>query len=99
MNDSTDNSLGPEGEAAWQAYLAMGKTKRIYFGFLQELDQKYDKNESPSIAENLKMEELLADHDVNVKGFNEAMAKVTDAGDRELLMKKLTQSATSFEAQ
>lgn len=99
MNDINDDTLGPEGEEAWQAYIAMGKTKRIYFGFLTELDQKYDKNESPSIAENLKMEELLADHDANVKLFNKAMAKVSDTADRELLMKKLTESAAGFEGQ
>ena len=98
MTDS-NSGLSPTAEAAWQAYQAMGKTKRIYFGFLTELDQKYDKNQSPSIAENLKMEELLADHDANVKVFNEAMAEVTEPEDREQLMKKLTDSAASFEAQ
>ena len=98
MTDN-DDSLSPVAEDAWQAYQAMGRTKRIYFGFLTELDQKYDKNQSPSIAENLKMEELLADHDKNVKLFNEAMEKVTEPTDREQLMLKLSESAATFEAQ
>ena len=81
-------------EQALDAYKAMSVSKSTYFGFLQELDQKYDKNQSPSIAENLKLEELLAAHDIKVKAFNEAMAAVEDKADREELMTKLTTAST-----
>jgi hypothetical protein len=94
MNDKTEPSLPAEAEVAWLAYQAMGESKKIYFAFLQELDQKYDKNQSPSIAENLKLEELLKTHDVNVKAFNEAMANVEEPGAREAIMNKLTSAST-----
>ena len=83
---------------ALEAYRAMSQSKNIYFGFLQELDQKYDKNTSPSIAENLKLEQLLAAHDEKVKAFNEAMAAVEDKHEREELMTELTRAATSSAA-
>ena len=83
---------------ALEAYRAMSQSKNTYFGFLQELDQKYDKNASPSIAENLKLEQLLAAHDEKVKAFNEAMAAVTDKSEREELMAHLTKAATGSAA-
>ena len=82
-------------EQALAAYKAMSLSKNTYFGFLQELDQKYDKNQSPSIAENLKLEELLSAHDIKVKAFNEAMAAVEDKAEREELMAQLTTASTA----
>ncbi len=82
-------------EQALAAYKAMALSKNTYFGFLQELDQKYDKNQSPSIAENLKLEELLSAHDLKVKAFNEAMAAVVDKAEREELMAQLTTASTA----
>ena len=40
MNNKTETSLPAEAETAWLAYQAMGESKKIYFGFLQGLDQK-----------------------------------------------------------
>ncbi len=94
MTTSPENVLSPEAELAWLAYQAMGETKKAYFGFLQELDQKYDKNQSPSIAENLKLEQLLKVHDEKVKAFNEAMAAVEEPSARQALMTKLTSAST-----
>ncbi len=90
---SADTPLPPEADAAWQAYLDMGESKEIYFGFLQSLDVKYDKNESPSIAENLKLEQLLAEHDSRVKAFNTAMSAIEDNSARQLLINKLTNNS------
>ena len=89
---SADTPLPPEADAAWQTYLDMGESKKIYFGFLQSLDMKYNKNESPSIAENLKLEQLLAEHDKRVKAFNTAMSTIEDNSARQLLINKLTNS-------
>lgn len=97
MNDH--NKAGPQAEAAWQAWVEMGQSKRLYFNFLRELDEKYDRGDSPSIAENLKMEKLLAEHDRNVKRFNRAMGAVSDPDEREVLMKKLSEAAAGFEIQ
>ena len=93
MTTSHEASLSPEAELAWQAYQAMGESKQIYFGFLQELDQKYDKNESPSIAENLKLEDLLKAHDERVRSFNVTMANVEEEDARKALITKLTNAA------
>lgn len=93
MTTSTENALTPEAETAWLAYKAMGESKKMYFGFLQDLDQKYNKNESPSIAENLKLEQLLKAHDTNVSAFNEAMSKVEEPDARQVLMSMLTSAS------
>ncbi|MFT5133288.1 MAG: hypothetical protein ACI9SC_001758 [Gammaproteobacteria bacterium] len=95
MSTKLKTPLSPEAEQAWHAYQAMGQTKLGYFGFLQELDQKYPKNESPSIAENLKLEQLLSAHDIKVKAFNEAMTNVKDASARQVLLNKLTNDSVS----
>ena len=62
---------------------------------MQELDQKYDKNESPSIAENLKLEQMLKAHDEKVGAFNKAMANVEDPSARQALMTKLTSASAA----
>lgn len=93
MSESANNELTAEARAAWLAYLEMGESKKTYFAYLQSLDEKYDRNQSPSIAENLKLEELLKSHDEKVKTFNTAMSAVLDADAREALLKKLTGDA------
>jgi hypothetical protein len=93
MTIPVEEALSPEAERAWRAYQAMGESKRMYFGFLQELDQKYDKNESPSIAENLKLEQMLKTHDEKVNAFNKAMANVEEPTARQALMTKLTSAS------
>lgn len=93
MTTETKDALPAEVEQAWLAYQAMGESKKTYFGFLQELDQKYNKNESPSIAENLKLEQLLKVHDTKVTAFNEAMSKVEQPDARQALMSMLTSAS------
>ena len=96
MSDEHDTSLPAEANEAWVAFRAMGETKQAYFTFLQELDQKYDSNEAPSIAENLKLEQLLKQHDEKVGAFNEAMAKVTDTSARQALLAKMTSASAAI---
>lgn len=98
MNSATDAPLSAEAEHAWMAYQAMAETKKMYFGFLQELDQKYNKSESPSIAENLKMEQLLRAHDEKVSAFNRAMTNVEEASARQALMARLTNASAAIGA-
>lgn len=96
MTTATDAPLSVEAEHAWLAYQAMAETKKMYFGFLQELDKKYNKSESPSLAENLKMEQLLRAHDEKVSVFNKAMANVDDPSARQTLMTKLTRASVAM---
>ena len=81
--------LPDEVRQALDAYRQMGKTKAEYFGYLQELDEKYPPGGSPTIAENLKLEKLLKAHDEKVNAFNMAMQAVTGEDAREILLKKL----------
>ncbi|MBI4005793.1 MAG: hypothetical protein HY356_03915 [Gammaproteobacteria bacterium] len=92
-----DGALLPEeARAAWQAYQEMGKSKTQYFNFLQELDQKYKEGGSPSIAENLRLEELLKVHDKNVTAFSQAMNAVENKEAREALLQKLGSTNTTL---
>jgi hypothetical protein len=95
MTTTAEAPLSAEAEHAWLAYQAMVETKKIYFDFLQELDQKYDKSEPPAIAENLKMEQLLQAHDEKVSAFNKAMANVEEPSARQALMTKLTKASAA----
>ena len=88
MSD-TATTLPPAAQLAWEAYQAMGKSKAVYFGLLQDIDQKYRNGGSPSIAENLQLEKLLKVHDEKVMAFNEAMQGITEKTARELLLQKL----------
>ena len=54
------------------------------------LDEKYKMGGEPGIAENLKLEQLLSEHDQKVKLFNKAMAAVTDPDAKQQLLELLT---------
>lgn len=90
MSDATDNDeLPPVAQAAWEAYLRMSATKNTYYEFMQALDQKYDKDETPTEEENQELAVMLQAHSETVSEFNDAMREVTDADDRMLLLKKM----------
>jgi hypothetical protein len=93
LAESNDTILPVEAQLAWEAYQAMGKSKAEYFSLLQYLDQKYRGGGTPSIAENLQLENLLKAHDEKVVAFNKAMHTVRDKKARELLLKKLSEDA------
>ena len=89
MTEANDNELPAIAQAAWEAYLRMSATKNTYYEFLQSLEQKYDKGESPSDEENQELEVMLKAHGETVSEFNEAMRAVEDPDDRMLLLKKM----------
>lgn len=95
MTSQVDKGLSAEAEAAWLAYLAMGDSKKTYFYFMQALNRKYDRHQSPTLAENLKLESLLAAHAEKVRAFNTAMAAVTDVCNRASLLAKLTSASST----
>ncbi len=90
MPDVTDHEeLPPIAKVAWEAYLRMSATKNTYFEFMQSLDQKYDKGDTPTEEENQELAVMLQAHSETVAEFNEAMRAVEDADDRMLLLKKM----------
>ena len=93
MSASVTEKLSPETEAAWQAYRAMCASKDNYFSLLQTLDEKYKNGGEPGIAESLKLEQLLSEHDKKVKLFNQAMAAVTGLEAKQQLMDILKAAA------
>ena len=90
MTESTANKLPPIAQAAWEAYQRMSETKNTYYGFLQSLEKKYDKGQTPSDEENQELEIMLKAHGETVAEFNEAMRAVIDPGDRMLLLDKMS---------
>lgn len=56
----------------------MSESKRVYFNYTVELDRKYKQGGEPSIAETLKLEQLLAEHDKKVAEFNRTMQSMKD---------------------
>ena len=89
MTKTNENELSAIAQAAWEAYLRMSETKNTYYEFIQSLEQKYDKVETPSEEENQQLEIMLKAHSVTVAEFNEAMRAVVDPDDRELLFNKM----------
>jgi hypothetical protein len=90
MPDATDHEeLPPIAKVAWEAYLRMSATKNTYFEFMQSLDQKYDKGDTPTEEENKELAVMLQAHSETVSEFNEAMRAVEDPDDRMLLLKKM----------
>lgn len=87
MSEPGIENACPEAIAAWQAWQAMCTSKNDYFSLLQALDEKYKEGGSPGIAENLKLEQLLGEHDQKVKLFNQAMAAVTNTEAKQQLLK------------
>ena len=88
-----NEDLSPETAAAWQAYQSMCSSKDEYFSLLQALDEKYKSGGGPGIAENLRLEQLLGEHDKKVKQFNQAVTAITDPDAKQQLMELLKVAA------
>ena len=93
MSASVTEKLSPEIEAAWQAYQSMCASKDDYFSLLQALDEKYKNGGEPGIAESLRLEQLLSEHDKKVKQFNQAMSAITSPDAKLQLMELLKAAA------
>ena len=93
VSTQATEDLTPETVAAWQAYQSMCSSKDDYFALLQTLDEKYKSGGEPGIAENLRLEKLLSEHDRKVKQFNQAVAAITDPGAKQQLVELLQVAA------
>ncbi len=59
---------------AWRAYEAMLKTKEAHFSFLEALETKYRDGGRRTLAEGRRLEQLLAEHDAQVRAFRQSVA-------------------------
>jgi hypothetical protein len=77
---------------AWNAYRSMEKSKGEYFGYLSELERKYEHGGTRSNSENDRLENLLKRHDEQVAEFRRAMKKlkVQDACAHQALIEQIT---------
>jgi len=89
MVNNTDTDLPVEAQSAWLTYQAMSESKKTYFSFLMELDQKYKQGGTSTFAENLRLEKLLQLHNEKVAEFSNAMNAVEDKDAREALLKMM----------
>ncbi len=66
-----------EAAQTWQAYNAMETTKQRHFDYLSVLDRKKKNfNLDPTDDEKLVLEQLLKDHDDQVKVFTDASTRL-----------------------
>ena len=86
---SVDN-LNVEAKIAYQAFLDMNSSKTTHINGLKSIEIKYKSGGVPSIAENLELERLLANHDKNVLAFTTAMAAVTDSDEKQTLIELMS---------
>ena len=84
------DDLSEAAKIAYQAFLDMSDSKTAHFNCLKTIESKYESGGIPSIAENLELEKLLADHDKNVLAFKTAMAAVTDSDECKTLIKLMS---------
>ena len=79
------DDLSEEAKIAYQAFLDMSNSKTAHINCLETIETKYESGGVPSIAENLELERLLANHDKNVLAFKTAMVAVTDIDEKQIL--------------
>ena len=84
------DDLSEKAKIAYQAFLDMGNSKAAHFGCLEEIETKYESGGVPSIAENLELEKLLANHDKNVLAFKTAMNAVADRDEKIILLQLIS---------
>ena len=84
------DGLSEEAQIAYQAFLDMSDSKTAHFSCLKAIESIYESGGVPSIAENLELEKLLANHDKNVLAFKTAMAAVTDGDERKSLLQLMS---------
>ena len=84
------DGLSEEAKIAYQAFFDMSNSKTAHFSCLEAIEAIYESGGVPSIAENLELEKLLANHDKNVLAFKTAMAAVTDSDEKQTLVQLMS---------
>ena len=71
--------LPTEALPAWGMYREMEQTKREHFELLCEIDDRREQSGvPPTLAESLRLEELLARHDQKVKAFRLCIKELSE---------------------
>ena len=84
------DSLSEEAKIAYQAFLDMSNSKTAHFNCLEAIETIYEIGGVPSIAENLELKKLLANHDKNVLAFKTAMDAVTGSDEKKALIQLIS---------
>jgi hypothetical protein len=84
------DGLSEEAKIAYQAFRDMSNSKSAHFNCLEAIETIYEIGGVPSLAENLELKKLLANHDKNVLAFKTAMAAVTDRDEKNTLVQLMS---------
>lgn len=84
------DGLSEEAKIAYQAFLDMGNSKAAHFNCLEAIETMYESGGVPSIAENLELKKLLANHDRNVLAFKTAMDAVMGSEEKKTLIQLIS---------
>jgi len=84
------DGLSEEAKIAYRAFRDMSNSKSAHFNCLEAIESIYESGGVPSLAENLELKKLLANHDKNVLAFKTAMAAVTDGDERKSLLQLMS---------
>ncbi len=84
------DGLSEEAKIAYQAFLDMGNSKAAHFNRLEAIETIYESGGVPSIAENLELKKLLANHDKNVLAFKTAMDAVTNSDEKKTVIRLIS---------
>jgi hypothetical protein len=86
---SADN-LSEAAKIAHRAFIDMSNSKKAHFDRLLAIDAIYESGGAPSLAENLELEKLLANHDKNVLAFKTAIVAITDDAEKQQLLQLMS---------
>ena len=84
------DGLSEEAKIAYQAFLDMSNSKAAHFNCFEAIETIYESGGVPSIAENLELKKLLANHDKNVLAFKTAMDAVTGSDEKKTLIQLIS---------
>ena len=87
---SSADELSEAAQIAQRAFIDMSDSKEAHFNRLTALDKIYESGGIPSLAENLELEKLLANHDKNVMAFKTAIGAVTDDVEKMTLLQLMS---------
>ncbi len=87
---SSVDDLSEAAQIAHRAFVDMSNSKKAHFESLAAIDVIYGSGGAPSLAENLELEKLLANHDKNVLAFKTAIGAVTDDVEKKTLLQLMS---------
>ena len=79
---------------AWYAFKAMEQSKRWYFSYLEELERKYEDGGMRLLAEEVRLDALLKEHDRQVAEFGKLVKSL--GAENPVAQKALIAHMTTF---